>query len=147
MRHLWISLLLISCGEYPSYLETDNGDPLWLMTPAGVEGDAPRLQDAVAFWPCLHQGAGPIHVEVGYLPDPMMGYSSVLWDRDTGEIVSCDVIVSVDIAYHHDTVEAVLIHELGHCLGLADDPGHESIMASPPGWILRPEDEGACDVR
>jgi hypothetical protein len=56
-----------------------------------------------------------------------------LWD---GLITSCEITVSSDISDAHSVVE-VTKHELGHCLGLDDDPDSldlNSIMSSPMPW-------------
>ncbi len=145
---LVLLLLLCACdetpGEYPSMIYTSEGAVLRLPQPAMVSGDVPRLEEAVAFWPCMHLGDGLITAEVNFVPDGDWGQAHITANKHTGRIAACHIVVSSDIAYDHDTVEAVLVHELGHCAGLADDPGVESIMASPPGWLLRSEDRDAC---
>lgn len=135
-------------GDYPGCYHTEHDACLWAPIPLEVEpiGDVPRLEEAADFWSCVNVGANGIAtVEVGMVPGGDWGVAHIEADRITGEIWSCDIVVSWDIAYDHDTVERVIVHELGHCRGLDDDPGVESIMASPPGWILRSEDAAhAC---
>lgn len=40
---------------------------------------------------------------------------------DNGVISDCDITISSDVAYHGPTVYQVLLHEMGHCIGLGDD--------------------------
>ena len=57
--------------------------------------------------------------------------------EDFAWIRRCQVTLNVDLAYDEDTMRTVLRHELGHCLGLADDPGIDvtvdlrSVMGAP----------------
>jgi hypothetical protein len=54
--------------------------------------------------------------------------------HDDGMIDRGDIIVSSDILYDDDYAQAVLRHEMGHALGLADDPHSvdlNSVMSSP----------------
>jgi len=149
---------LLSCsetpGDYPSFIETETGAELWIPQPLAVEAVDPEiaaaLEEAAEFWPCVEVGPGRGTALFGYVPSPnwpeedRWGMAAIRADTETGEIWQCSIIVASEIQYSYDTVVDVLIHEIGHCLGLADDPGVESIMASPPGWILRSEDQGAC---
>jgi hypothetical protein len=51
-----------------------------------------------------------------------------------GAIFNCEIVISSDIQDSESTVEEVLRHESGHCLGLADDPDSidlNSVMADP----------------
>ena len=51
-----------------------------------------------------------------------------------GSILQGAIVISSDIAYHEETVFYALLHEMGHALGLADDPYSldlNSIMSSP----------------
>lgn len=70
---------------------------------------------------------------------------ALVLDNGEGAIVACDVRVDFEIAYHEPTERVTLIHELGHCLGLADDPESidlDSCMSSPTydGCGLTPGD-------
>jgi hypothetical protein len=84
---------------------------------------------------------GSIVVEVGYTgedenEDTFPGIFRAAYNSNS-EIVYGTITVSPEITYHAPTVYAVLRHELGHCLGLGDDPGPpvtvdlNSFMASP----------------
>jgi len=66
------------------------------------------------------------------------GIADLVWDEATGEIVYADIVVNSDIAYDADTVELVLVHEIGHaCFGLAHDEDSMdlgSCMSNPPPY-------------
>ncbi len=158
-RLLALSLLLCACQ--PTYL--DEG---WHVADDGTElrpGQLPATVDAtddcddvvaeaVGWW--AEQGAAAfmlcdgdcdVTVALGYVPastddldtggEPM-GLAAIDYAED-GTVLSCDVTLSADIAYHRDTLLQVARHEIGHCLGLADDPGPpatvdlRSVMSSP----------------
>lgn len=69
--------------------------------------------------------AGVIPVSFGYIPlnddETEPGGVFDYGERD-GLLVFGSITVSADFEYHTDTVSSVLRHELGHALGLADDP-------------------------
>jgi len=66
-----------------------------------------------------------------------VGKAQVTTDQLEGALLSCSIILDVDLAYSVRTMRLALRHELGHCLGLADDPGIDatvelrSVMGSP----------------
>jgi len=83
---------------------------------------------------------GIILVWVGALPEPYWdepgpgGVADLTWN-EFGEILRCDVVIDAEHAYDAQTFRSRLIHELGHCLGLAHDESSidlDSCMASPP---------------
>lgn len=63
--------------------------------------------------------------------------TTVYFDPDTLEVVRCQIVLNVDLAYDEPTMELAVAHGVGHCLGLDDDPGPprtvdlRSIMAKP----------------
>ena len=74
-----------------------------------------------------------ISIEANLLPEDVAG---VFRDNtyDDGRISSGDIVISADIMYDYDYSQAALRHEMGHALGLADDPHSidlNSIMSSP----------------
>ena len=158
-RLLALTVLLAACD--PTYLDegfhvADDGVELhpgaMPATVAGDEDTAGLAIDACAWWAdqlgadaLVPSEPGYVTVALGLVPastadldaggEPLgiasIGYSA--W----GSVLTCDVTISSDIAYDRDTALQVLRHELGHCLGLADDPGPpttvdlRSVMASP----------------
>jgi hypothetical protein len=55
--------------------------------------------------------------------DSTYDLTTVDYELDTGNIVQCDVVLNSVFAYDGATMLQTLIHSLGHCLGLDDDPG------------------------
>jgi hypothetical protein len=111
--------------------------------------DPGALDDAVAAWntrapialfdvvPTTGETLGVVHVRVGILPDDIWGLATLFVAHR--EVLSCEVDISTDVAWHRPTAALVLAHELGHCLGLADDPSSydlASVMGDPvrDGW-------------
>ena len=81
-------------------------------------------------------------VSFGYVPQSDYEYENGIEPSgiayveftETGSITGCEIVISSDIAYHAETVQWTLIGEMGHCLGLEDDPNSidlNSIMSSP----------------
>lgn len=90
---------------------------------------------------------GTLEVSMGYAGGDEYGPAGVFRDETNldGEILRGSIVISSDIAYHEATVFDAIRHELGHALGLADDPHSidlDSIMSSPlmPGAGLTEHD-------
>lgn len=77
---------------------------------------------------------GVIEVSSGYsTTEDLLGVFNDVTDDD-GLIQSGNIIISSDILYDDDYTFHVILHEMGHALGLADDPHSidlDSIMSSP----------------
>lgn len=166
-----LALLLLLCACDPTYLDED-----WIVAEDGTElhpGAMPVTVsaeddcadvagDAIAWWggelgvdAFVARDDGYASVALGLVPDAgdinsdgePLGHASIEYSA-WGSVLSCDVTLSSDIAYHGETLVQVARHELGHCLGLADDPGPpttvdlRSVMASPldPLGILTDHD-------
>jgi len=155
-RLLALSLLLVAC---PGYLDegwhvADDGVTLHPgVLPATVDADEDCdavVAEAVAWWAdsldapafILCDGDCDVTVALGLVPwtdtdeaEPM-GLAEIEYASD-GAVLRCEITISSDIAYDHATALQVARHELGHCLGLADDPGPpatvdlRSVMSSP----------------
>jgi len=76
-------------------------------------------------------------VSVGFAGyEDELDLTTVDFDR-TGCILECSIILSADIAYDRSTLRQALLHSMGHCLGLDDDPGPpetvdlRSVMSKP----------------
>ncbi len=70
---------------------------------------------------------------------------AVLQLDDNTQVKFCEIIISLGIAYHSDTVLVTMEHELGHCLGFIDDYNSvdlQSIMSESPtlGYSLTESD-------
>ena len=149
---LWLLPLLLAtgCPDSPTWL--DNGlmvrDGLELhvdffpqtVTADDLEGDTELLPEAVTWWndqldfEAFEQvdHIADINVTIGYVPitdwnpeypdQGEAGLAEVTYDS-SGVINDCQVTLSSDVSYHRPTLLQVLKHELGHCLGLDDDPG------------------------
>jgi len=152
MRNLlWLLVLALpGCPDGPTWLDNGlmvrGGLELHVdsfprtITADDLEGDDTLLPEAVAWWndqldfEAFEQvdHVAAIDVTIGYVPvtdwDPEYpdqgeaGLADVTYDS-SGVISHCLVTLSSDIAYHRPTLLKVLEHEMGHCLGLADDPG------------------------
>lgn len=157
----WLAvLLLVACD--PAYL-----DERWHVAAGGTElrpGALPATVDAdddcdgvvaeaVSWWAeqlgapafVLCDGDCDVVVALGLVPattedidtggEPL-GLAEIDYASD-GAVLACEVTLSSDIAYHRETLLQAARHELGHCLGLADDPGPpatvdlRSVMSSP----------------
>lgn len=130
------------------------------------------LDDAVALWndasplPLFVRVAAPsaalgwITVEQSSMdlwPEVEEGSAGAAWvtPNEGGEVVICIVRVDPLFAYTPEVYTRTVAHELGHCLGLADDPESldlGSIMGDPPHWGARPTEHdldlvlhGGCD--
>jgi len=63
--------------------------------------------------------------------------TQVRYDLHTYAIIGCRATLNYDVAYDEETMRVGVRHAIGHCLGLADDPGPpvtvdlRSIMAKP----------------
>jgi predicted Zn-dependent protease len=169
-------LLLGSDCEQQRLAELDNGrmlrtgvelrqcEPL-----AGISGDTRVLPDAVDQWNTWADmdgvertwfaiANGAISVEEGYVPvsewnpeypdQGEAGIAAIEYAEESGCITDCRITLSSDIADHRPTLLQVLRHEMGHCLGLDDDPGIDitvdlrSVMGRPidPLGVLTPGD-------
>jgi hypothetical protein len=121
--------------------------PVTVAVDMSVEDDT-LVPEIIAWWndqAGFEVFAGPVPVAdilvtVGYVPgdyeDNVAGLAEVEFAAD-GSITSCLVTLSSDIAYHRPTLLKDGEHELGHCVGLEDDPGPpttvdlRSIMSDP----------------
>lgn len=78
-------------------------------------------------------GFSEISVEANLMPENVAGeFHDVT--REDGMILSGSITISSDIMYDQDYAESALHHEMGHALGLADDPYSidlNSVMSSP----------------
>jgi hypothetical protein len=152
-------LLLASCD--PTYLDEGllirDGVDLYAVPPLGISASpemVPHVLRATSWWnrqigDTVFFSPTPtpdVTVSSGYVPsedyDPVTasgdldGIAYLEYSRWDGLIVSCEVVISSDILYAREAHEATK-HELGHCLGLADDPQSldlNSIMSSPMPW-------------
>lgn len=121
------------------------------LAPYGIStvDDLP-IQDAVVWWNdqvgrdviLTNQPVSDFIAEIGYVPCIDLdacpsGLARVVSSVDDGAILSCNITISSDITYDEVTVLHVLKHEIGECLGLADDCGPpacvdlRSIMSNP----------------
>jgi hypothetical protein len=106
-----------------------------------------------AYWDAHHESKGLSHpglflFSVETVPDNEHcgGVTSIVYDRDTGEIVSG--LIKINPMYTRDRrfYVAALIHEMGHTFALEDDPlpglDLNSIMRLKlnPGGVLTPSD-------
>jgi len=110
----------------------DTADPGWLTSTTAWWVGQSRL-------PVLAEDAEfeDILVSEGYMSNPnALDHTHLEYDSEGG-ILRCEIVISADIAYDRETSLQVLRHALGHCFGLADDPGPpqtvdlRSIMSSP----------------
>lgn len=111
-------------GWWNEQADRDGTDRTWF-----VEGDSTDVPDV----------AGVILIDVGYTggteDQPILGNHYFAYSE--GFILYATITISSDITYDEDTVLAVLKHEMGHAMGLADDPGPpetvdlNSVMGSP----------------
>ena len=158
MKYL-IFLLFCACSSAHldvGLLERDAGD-LYACPPLGIspQQDVSSATDtAVTWWNeqigeqvfFLSPYVTDFSVRRGYVPpgdyDPesttggVAGIARLEYSED-GLITSCDITVSIDISYSWQTMVEVIKHELGHCLGLDDDPYSldlNSIMSDPMVW-------------
>jgi len=169
---LAVAALLTACSGFEDNgLIKDDARPMvmpWRVT-VDESIDLAQAEEAIHFWessgtvdglpPSWFQlwheeqapgDPGSVYLEIGYVSDhdPSDDYEpggrAILEWTAVDEIRSCHIIISSDIAYHEATVQTNLRHELGHCLGLADDPSSldlDSIMSSPrPGSMLTEHD-------
>jgi hypothetical protein len=121
------------------------------------ENDLALLPAAVEEWWNLQMGqewlyddpiTPTITAEVNYIsldemPDNFMAIehdvdlTAVEYSVYDGAMISCHIVLNVDLAYDLPTMEQGLRHALGHCFGLEDDPGIDvtvdlrSIMSNP----------------
>jgi hypothetical protein len=113
------------------------------------------VDNAVVWWNTAAFPSVPfLHVEepsstfglitVGWdMLDPGIGGQTDLLWNDGREIVQAEVVVDAGLEIDSALLGAVLLHELGHCVGLAGDPeGLGSVMQSPsrPGGHLTDHD-------
>lgn len=147
--------LLLACD--PTYLDEGllvrGGLELHVTGPQGVSGP---FANAAGQWWNEQCGVGlfysptptpDVTIETGYVPSGSYGPDQIIADeagiayidfsRVDGLILGCEVVLSSDIAYDDQTLLETAKHEIGHCLGLADDPHSldlNSIMSSPIGY-------------
>jgi len=131
----WLAMAaLLSCTPVDNGLVPGMAGPVVL--PLYVDGDD---DDAGDWWnefspvPLFERGGAPgadefgwVYVRQGFLPPGIRGIASVV-TSPRGEVLWCDVTID-------DVAPEVYRHELGHCLGLADDPRSldlGSIMSNP----------------
>jgi hypothetical protein len=50
------------------------------------------------------------------------GETTCKYDKKTGEIYYSEIVLNLEHSYDPDTLKKVIIHELGHALGLEDNP-------------------------
>ena len=156
MRHLTalavISLLFLSSCEMESL---DNGmmfrDGVYLYSnpPLGVyvdsEMDALIVDEAIDWWA---EQAGremffrptptpDVTVFVGHIPSSeVVGLANIRFSRFDGLITSCDIILSSDYYGDRDYILGGVKHELGHCVGLDDDPFSRDVNSIMSNTLL-----------
>lgn len=98
----------------------------WWASELGVQRLAGR-RDPVGYHKAMdgpeHARAGLMLVSVEELQSQRCGgETTVYWDLDTGHIIYSVVRIAAAHSYHTPTYQAALEHEMGHGLGLDDDP-------------------------
>lgn len=140
-----VVLALAACVEDAGMLDYACGP---YVLPVGVENvgtSESAIDEAVAMWNDAaapevlfdriepgDRAVGWAAVAEGQTPLGVSGTAGVY--APDGPVLTCDVVVSSDHAYHRETLVMTIAHELGHCLGLADDPPSldlGSIMSDP----------------
>lgn len=113
-------------GWWNSELSSDNVARLAFLEAGGI--DAPQVVVAYGYVPAPDS-------DLSGEGDPV-GIAYLDYAED-GSVLSAEIVLSSDYSYHRPTMLKALEHELGHTLGLADDPGVDitvdlmSIMSSP----------------
>ena len=151
-----IALVLTACAEDVGMLQGICG-PIVLpveVVNAGTSDYA--IQSAIDAWndkaplpffALVEEPSGPFGWATVTEGDPVAeghsvgGYAEISWAH--GEILTCAVVVAADLSYDPYWHVALIEHELGHCLGLADDPPSidlGSIMSDPFRWGASPTD-------
>lgn len=63
-----------------------------------------------------------VFVSVGAAESKCGGIARPIFDKANGEIWYTEITINHEHAYHKSTRKATLLHEMGHALGLEDDP-------------------------
>jgi hypothetical protein len=154
-----LAIILAACS--PDHLNNGSlyldGVELYASPPLGVSARS-KIQwetaEAIAWWngqvgdevfyepiptPDVTVSVGfvPSDVDVETMGGDQIGVAYLDFSRVDGLIFGCEIVISSDIADDYETALEVTKHELGHCLGLADDPRSldlNSIMSSPLVW-------------
>ena len=141
-RLILIGIILPACVSEPIEgnmgLVQEGCNHLWSKPPLGIsapENIEHRVLDAIDWWeeqvgeevfywcPYPHT---VIEYPV-YLPTPLGGLAHIDFDHMDGYIRSCRIELST---VNPSLMDAVIRHEMGHCLGLSDDEeGTDSLMS------------------
>jgi hypothetical protein len=155
-----LAIILAACS--PDHLDNGSlyldGVELYASPPLGVSARSKirrETSDAIEWW------NDQVGAEVFYEPTPtpditvsiganvpftvdpdtmyweQLGIAYADYSGYDGLITGCEIIILDAILDDYETALGVVKHELGHCLGLADDPHSldlNSIMSSPLMW-------------
>lgn len=160
MKHILITALLLIACETDNGLIHRDGINLWSSPPIGVlvesSIDQGIVRESIDWWnerpseDVFHEttqfpGAS---IGIGHVPDQTdleeLGIAYLYLDEEIEGLISfCEIIISENIKGNRETLLRVVEHELGHCLGLDNDPySISSIMSSPivPNGEVTPGD-------
>lgn len=65
---------------------------------------------------------GTVYIEIASIDAELGGHANPVYDKANGEIWYTHIVINYDHAYDVKTLRASMLHELGHALGLEDDP-------------------------
>lgn len=155
---LLLALALAACVEDNGMVDGRCGPLVLPEEVVNLDGtvDAAVLSEGVALWNAA--SILPLFVEVPEATEvygwatlavaPLPGdlaeeAAAAAWVTvsERGEVLYCEILISPDYIYHRPTYVRTVAHELGHCLGLDDDPESldlGSIMSDPPHHGARP---------
>lgn len=122
-------LVDFSVAWWNGYLERRVGCPVFVVDPRN---------DTALFCDVL--------VKTGVIPPEISGINDGWWSRRSdppGLFYKSEITLDNSAFRRPDYLKGVMVHELGHCFGLADDPGAEmrqlgSVMSSPLPREYRP---------